>query len=63
MGCNPQWTDKQGQTLLHMAAMFNQGDITMALMAKGADPHAKNREGETPIDLAAPTLRTRMTQK
>mmetsp|Transcript_13289 Transcript_13289/g.21702 ORF Transcript_13289/g.21702 Transcript_13289/m.21702 type:complete len:334 (+) Transcript_13289:222-1223(+) len=52
--------DDQSQTVLHVAAMFNHEDICSCLIAAGADPTIKNRQGETPIDIAALSLGNKM---
>ena len=43
--------DKNGNTPLHLvAAGFNfNPEVTKALLAKGADPNAKNEDGKTPL--------------
>ncbi|KAK2152971.1 hypothetical protein LSH36_313g04004 [Paralvinella palmiformis] len=40
-------------TLLHMAAKSGQVDITRTLLAAGADPGVHNKDGQTPLDVAA----------
>jgi ankyrin repeat protein len=43
----------QGDTALHMAAAAYQPDIVERLIAHGADVHARNRHGATPLHYAA----------
>jgi ankyrin repeat protein len=43
----------QGDTALHMAAAAYQRDIVELLVAHGADVHARNRLGATPLHYAA----------
>ncbi len=42
-----------GDTALHIAAASNRPDIARALVAAGADVHAKNRRGAQPLHYAA----------
>lgn len=51
-----QWVDRQGQTLLHLAAMFNRTDVCMMLLERGADPLARNAQKEGVLDVAPPAL-------
>ena len=55
-GAPATYTDSHGQSLLHVAAMFNCRDIAEALIAAGADVSAKNAQGETPPDCAPVVL-------
>ena len=50
------WVDHQGQSLLHLAAIMNKTDIALFLLEKGACLDAKNGQGETVLDIAAPSL-------
>lgn len=51
--------DSSGSAL-HLAAMFSHSDIALLLVAAGANPEAKNRSGESPIDLAGVVLGKKM---
>jgi ankyrin repeat protein len=44
-----------GDTLLHVAAAGFRTDAALALLARGADVHARNRRGATPLHYAADT--------
>ncbi|XP_022756389.1 hepatocyte growth factor-regulated tyrosine kinase substrate-like [Durio zibethinus] len=55
--------DKQGLSLLHLAALFNRTDIVFALMDFGASMDYKNAQGETPLDCAPATLQYKMQMK
>jgi len=44
--------DYNGETLLHYAVRANNKDVVLDLLSLGADRGAKNRRGETPLDLA-----------
>lgn len=62
-GVDSNYCDKQGFSLLHLAAVFNQTDITFALMDYGAKLDCKNSQGETPLDCAPVTLQYKMKNK
>jgi ankyrin repeat protein len=62
-GLDANYFDKQGMSLLHLAAMFNFTEITFMLMDAGANVQAKNAQGETPIDCAQTTLGHKMRQR
>ncbi|GKV03726.1 hypothetical protein SLEP1_g15981 [Rubroshorea leprosula] len=62
-GVDANYHDKQGSSLLHLAALFNQTDIAFALMECGASVDYKNAQGETPLDCAPATLQYKMRMK
>ncbi|KAL9224165.1 hypothetical protein vseg_000228 [Gypsophila vaccaria] len=62
-GVDSNYCDKQGLSVLHLAAMFNQTDIVFTLMDHGAKVDCKNSHGETPLDCAPATLQYKMKQK
>eukprot|EP00823_Brevimastigomonas_motovehiculus_P001668 TRINITY_DN12265_c0_g1_i1.p1 TRINITY_DN12265_c0_g1~~TRINITY_DN12265_c0_g1_i1.p1 ORF type:complete len:315 (-),score=74.43 TRINITY_DN12265_c0_g1_i1:210-1133(-) len=61
-GANPCYQDHAGNTLLHLASMFNFEKIVGLLISAGADMSVKNgaTPGETPVDLAQPALAKKM---
>ncbi|XP_027919736.1 vacuolar protein sorting-associated protein 27 [Vigna unguiculata] len=62
-GVDANYKDKQGLSLLHLAAVFNQTDIVFTLMDSGANLDYKNPQGETPLDCAPATLQYKMRKK
>lgn len=62
-GVDANYRDKQGLSLLHLAAVFNQTDIAFILMEHGASLDCKNAQGETPLDCAPATLQFKMRKK
>jgi ankyrin repeat protein len=50
------YKDRQGQTMLHLAAIFNNTEIVMALIEKGASVDEKNGDNETVIEVASVAL-------
>lgn len=62
-GVDANYCDKQGMSLLHLAALFNHTDIVFILMEHGASPECKNSQGETPIDCAPAMLQYKMRKK
>lgn len=62
-GVDANYCDKQGSSLLHLAAVFNQTEIVFALMDHGARLDCKNSQGETPLDCAPVTLQYKMKKK
>lgn len=62
-GVDSNYCDKQGFTLLHLAALFNQTEIALILMDSGANIQRKNGQGETPLDCAPPMLQYKMRQR
>eukprot|EP00466_Bigelowiella_natans_P019981 jgi/Bigna1/129071/aug1.8_g3779 len=57
---NPNYRDASGNSLLHMAAMFDRTEAVKLLMRLGADPSVKNAQKETPIGVAPVMLADRM---
>ena len=51
-----------GNTALAAAAFGNRFDVVRHLLARGADPDARNRAGKTALDRALETGRSRMAQ-
>ncbi|KAL8492650.1 hypothetical protein ACS0TY_024008 [Phlomoides rotata] len=62
-GVDANYRDKQGSSLLHLAAVFNHTEIAFALMEHGAHLDSKNAQGETPLDCAPATLQYKMKKK
>ncbi|GAB4838112.1 hypothetical protein Ancab_039835 [Ancistrocladus abbreviatus] len=62
-GVDSNYRDKQGFSLLHLAALFNQTEIAFTLMEHGAKLDCKNSQGETPLDCAPATLQYKMRKK
>jgi ankyrin repeat protein len=46
------WTDKHGNTPLHVAAKYGKYDCMKILLETAADPNILNRRGKTPLSLA-----------
>lgn len=55
-----KYEDRQRDTMLHLACLFNHTNIALSLVRHGADPDAKNQNGETPLDLALPSLKAKI---
>jgi len=55
-GAKANYIDKTGNSLLHLAAMFNYNSICMELLERGADMNVKNPAAESPLDVAPPSL-------
>ncbi|MEE8385056.1 MAG: ankyrin repeat domain-containing protein [Dehalococcoidia bacterium] len=51
-GADPNATDRDGNTALHVAIDNGRGDLLPLLLEHGGDPSAKNKEGQTPLMLA-----------
>ncbi|KAK9067460.1 hypothetical protein SSX86_014789 [Deinandra increscens subsp. villosa] len=62
-GVDANYCDRQGLSLLHLAAVFNQTEIAFILMENGASLAYKNFQGETPLDCAPVTLQFKMKKK
>lgn len=59
-GADAKYVDRTGNTLCHLAAMFNRFDILQLLGEKAASFWVKNPAGETAVDLAPPALQRKM---
>jgi hypothetical protein len=57
VGC---YIDYSGQPMLHLACIFNNVEIVMFLIERGADPDTKNARDETAYDIATDTLAAKM---
>lgn len=57
-----RFIDRTGNSLVHLAAMFNQLDVVTMLVRSGANIWEKNPAGETPVDLAPPSLANKMKE-
>ncbi|KAI4379602.1 hypothetical protein MLD38_005880 [Melastoma candidum] len=62
-GVDANYRDKQGMSLLHLAAVFNRTDIAFILIDNGASLEKRNAQGETPMDCAPATLQYKMREK
>ncbi|KAF5791024.1 putative chromatin regulator PHD family [Helianthus annuus] len=62
-GVDANYCDRQGFSLLHLAAVFNKTEIAFTLMENGASLDCKNPQGETPLDCAPVTLQFKMKKK
>lgn len=51
-GANINSSDRDGETLLHLAAYNNAADLAQIALELGADPQLPNQRGETPLHLA-----------
>jgi ankyrin repeat protein len=56
------YTDRQAESMLHLAAIFNLTDIALALVNAGADADVKNSHNESPLDIAQPALRAKLAE-
>jgi len=61
-GAKPDYKDRTGLTLLHLAGMFNNTELVKLLIDAGADPYIKNSDGESAIDIAPAALGMKMKQ-
>ena len=56
------YQDRQAETMLHLACIFNLSEIARELLLAGASTTAKNSHGETALDIALPALRTKLLE-
>lgn len=56
---DPLYRDRQGNTPLHMACLFNRTDVAKALLLAGADLTVQNGAGELPERMASVSLKMR----
>jgi hypothetical protein len=59
-GAEATYKDHTGNSLVHLAAMFNRYEMIVDLAKRGADLTEKNPDGESPFDLAPPALAHKM---
>ena len=59
-GADARYVDHTGNSLLHLAAMFDRFDIAKALLTSGASLTLKNPAGETPLDIAPPAMQHKL---
>ena len=59
-GADAKYVDHTGNSLLHLAAMFDRFDIAKALLNSGASLTIKNPAGETPLDIAPPAMQHKL---
>lgn len=57
-----KYVDSRGNSLVHLAAMFDKYDMVKLLCEHGADIYQTNPAGEKAIDLAPPALQFKMQQ-
>lgn len=56
------YQDRQCETMLHLAALFNHTEIALCLVKAGASIETKNQSDETPLDVALPALKAKILQ-
>lgn len=55
-----KYCDHSGQSLLHIACLFNHSAIALALVKAGAALDVKNQQDETPLDVASVSLASKI---
>jgi len=59
---NVDYVDKTGNTLCHLAALFDRFPIVQLLVGAGAKIWVRNASNETAVDLAPPALAYKMKE-
>lgn len=59
---DPSYTDENGNTLLHIAAKYNQLAIVRKCMGWGINSNAKNNNNETPLQMALASSALQVSQ-
>ena len=59
-GVNVNYVDRQGQSLLHLAAIMGRNDMALWLVSSGANINAKNHQGESIMDVAPVALASKI---
>jgi len=59
-GAKATYRDRTGNTLMHLAALFNRLEIVQVLLQHGASVWTLNPAKESPVDVAPPALGSRM---
>jgi len=59
---NVNYVDKTGNSLCHLAALFDRYPIVQLLASGGANIWVKNASGETAVDVAPPALAYKMKE-
>ena len=54
------YQDRQMESMLHLAAIFNHATIAVELVKHGAKIDVKNQDNETPLDVALPSLKAKI---
>lgn len=62
-GCDVNQIDEEGNTALHLAALYNRTGSLALLVKKGADPMVKNAAGKTASQLASNQKAARILQR
>ena len=61
LGVDPNVADPQGDTVLHAAARLGRNRVITHLVEHGANLHAENQEGQTPLAAAIALERDSLT--
>ena len=57
---DPNYRDRQGNTPLHMACLFQRTEVAKALLVAGSDLTLKNAAGELPERMASVSLKMKL---